>query len=263
MRAVERLPAAGGEAGRGEHHRKPDRPGAAALPEVQATTLTIRRGTMITFFGDLPSSTLFTASSARTAASISALLALRATVTSARFLAVDLYRQRQRILDQKVALDRGPGGFRDQRVVAEHGPAFLGEVRHHRRKQLHKNINRFVHGPAHVGGREGSPRCLTPPNPMSPIAARQRIGELVDRRHTNIKVQLFDVIGDLRQGLMGRLAQRQCRRREGFAGRSAGADAAISAASPTSRHSLCRSARRPARRARSIPRRARAANPTA
>ena len=63
-------------------------------------------------------------------------------------LAVDLDRQRQRVLDQKVALDLRPGRFRDQRRVAEHGPAFLGEVRHHRVEQLHENINRFAHGPA-------------------------------------------------------------------------------------------------------------------
>ena len=116
---------------------------------------------MITFFGDLPSSALFTASSARTAASISALAASRAHGHVRALLAVNLHRQRQRILDQKVALDLRPGRFRDQRVVAEHGPAFLGEVRHHRRKELHKNINRFVHGPAHVGG-ERDPRSLRP-----------------------------------------------------------------------------------------------------
>ena len=72
MRAVERLETAGGEARRGENDGKPDQPARAACG-AQATTLTIRCGTTITFFGALPSSTFFTASRARTAASISAL----------------------------------------------------------------------------------------------------------------------------------------------------------------------------------------------
>src|SRR5262249_22795670 len=79
----------------------PTRPAQARLPAVphpdgrrtrtdpcacHATTLTILCGTTITFFGGLPSSARFTASRAKTAVSISALAAFRATVTSPRFL---------------------------------------------------------------------------------------------------------------------------------------------------------------------------------
>src|SRR3954465_7206595 len=59
---------------------------AAAWPTLHATTFTIRCGTTITFLGGFPSSARWIASSASTAASISAFLASRATVTSARFL---------------------------------------------------------------------------------------------------------------------------------------------------------------------------------
>ena len=170
--AVKRLPAAGGQPGR---RSAPPRNAPARRAPCHwrrlATTLTIRPGTMITFLGDLPSSAFFTASSARTAASISALLASRGDRHFRPLFAVNLYRQRQRVLDQKVALDRGPGGFRHQRLVAEHGPAFLGEVRHHRCKELHKNINRFVHGPAQVAQRgEALASLSAPSDPISPIA---------------------------------------------------------------------------------------------
>ena len=58
----------------------------ASTARYQTTTFTILCGTTMTFFGLLPSSAFFTASRARTAASISEFPASRATVTSARFL---------------------------------------------------------------------------------------------------------------------------------------------------------------------------------
>ena len=48
--------------------------------------------------------------------------------------AVDLDRQRQRLLDQELGFDFRPRGLRDQRVVAQQRPAFLGKMRHHRMK---------------------------------------------------------------------------------------------------------------------------------
>src|SRR4029077_20660177 len=97
------------------------------------------------------------------------------------FLAVDLYRERQRVLDLQAALDLRPGRFRDQRLVAEHGPAFLREVRHHRVEQLHQNVNRFARRPAEVGGAPFLRIYVADRRP-------QRVGELVDRGHTDIKV---------------------------------------------------------------------------
>src|SRR5262249_53459575 len=66
---------------RREGRRLPTDPGPC-----HATTLTILCGTTITFLGGLPSSARFTASSAKTAVSISVFAAFRATVTSPRFL---------------------------------------------------------------------------------------------------------------------------------------------------------------------------------
>src|SRR5213592_2886532 len=41
------------------------------------------------------------------------------------FFAVHLHRQRDGLLDQQLLLERGPGGFRDERLAAKRGPAFL------------------------------------------------------------------------------------------------------------------------------------------
>src|SRR5688572_30099317 len=51
------------------------------------------------------------------------------------FLAIYLYRQGDGFLDQQVAVELRPGRLGDQLAVAERGPAFLGEVRHHRLHQ--------------------------------------------------------------------------------------------------------------------------------
>ena len=52
-------------------------------------------------------------------------------------------------------------------------------------EKLHKNVNRFMHGPPQAGVDGGSPPVVRPD-----IANRgtQRIGELVNLRHTDIKV---------------------------------------------------------------------------
>src|SRR4051794_19346539 len=47
-------------------------------------------------------------------------------------LAVHLHRKRNSVLDQEVALDLWPILHRNQRFLAQRGPAFFGEVRHHR-----------------------------------------------------------------------------------------------------------------------------------
>ena len=193
---------------------------------------------MITFFGDLPSSAFFTASSASTAASISAVAGLARHCDVGALSPVDLHRQRHRVLDQQIALDLRPGACGDQASswpsAAQHSSARCGIIG---LKELHKNVNRFAHGPAKVR----LPRAGNGPLRLSrfrQLIVTEAIGEFMDRRHTNIKVQLFDVIGDCVKRLMGRLAERQRGRGE-LGGRAAGADCAISAASPTSRHSRC------------------------
>src|SRR4051812_16573146 len=50
------------------------------------------------------------------------------------FPAVNLHRQGDGILDQKAGFERGPGLLRHQVLMPEHGPAFLGQMRHHRVK---------------------------------------------------------------------------------------------------------------------------------
>ena len=118
---------------------------------------------MITFFGGLPSSARFTASSARTAASISALRGVRAHRHVGALLAVDLDRQRDRVLDQQSRSTCGQAACATRVVVAERRPAFLGEMRHHRMEQLHQNVGRFAHRPAEIGRR------TAPFAPIGPI----------------------------------------------------------------------------------------------
>ena len=137
----------------------------------------------MTFFGRLPSSARCTASSARTAASISAFVASRATVTSARFL--PLTWTGSVIVFSTSSVGARPAGQAlagDQGVVAERGPAFLGQMRHHRVKQSHHDLGRLAHRPGEVG-RAGVGLA---------IADAERIGELVDMRDADVEVQLLD-----------------------------------------------------------------------
>ena len=85
------------------------RPAQGRRPAAHATTFTILCGTTITFFGRLPSSARCTASSASTAASISAVVGVARHGDVGALLAVDLHRQRDGVLDQEVGLERRPG----------------------------------------------------------------------------------------------------------------------------------------------------------
>src|SRR5690242_15478357 len=48
-------------------------------------------------------------------------------------LTVDLDDQGHGVFDQQIAFNLRPIGFRDQPLLAQHHPAFLSQVRHHRR----------------------------------------------------------------------------------------------------------------------------------
>ena len=108
--AVKRLEAAGEQAGTPASSARATgqiRRGRAC--GAQATTFTILCGTTMTFFGRLPSSARCTASSARTAASISAIFGVPRHGHVGPLLAVDLHRQSDGVLDQQLRLERRPG----------------------------------------------------------------------------------------------------------------------------------------------------------
>ena len=102
--AVERLEAAGQQAAKRQRGRQTRRSGRPSLGG-QATTFTILCGTTMTFFGRLPSSAFCTASSASTAASISAAVGVARHGDVGPLLAVDLDRQSNGVLDQQGRLD--------------------------------------------------------------------------------------------------------------------------------------------------------------
>src|SRR5712672_119517 len=66
-------------------------------------------------------------------------------------LAIDLDYQRHGVFNQQIAFDLGPIGLRNQPSLAEHHPAFLGQMRHHRRNQLNKDDRGLLDRPGEVG----------------------------------------------------------------------------------------------------------------
>ena len=94
----------------------------------------------MTFFGRFPSSALITASRAKTAASISAFPASRATVTSARFLPLIWTGKVMVFSTSKSGSTCGQAFRGNQGPVAERRPAFLGQMRHHRVEQPHQDV---------------------------------------------------------------------------------------------------------------------------
>ena len=110
MFGVQRLEAAGGQ----RRQRGDDQQAERRCAVVIQTTFTILCGTTMTLRTALPSSACFTASSAKTAASISGFWARARNRDLAALLAVDLDRQGHRVFDQQIALDFRPGGFGDQ-----------------------------------------------------------------------------------------------------------------------------------------------------
>src|SRR5689334_20961516 len=65
----------------------------------------------------------------------------------APLLAVNLDRQGDAVLHQKLGLELGPGLLRHQVLVSQRGPAFFGQMRHHRMEQLDQNAGGLAQGP--------------------------------------------------------------------------------------------------------------------
>src|SRR4029079_5865818 len=110
------------------------------------------------------------------------------------FFAIDLYRQRDGAFDQKLRLELRPGFGRDHRLMAECGPAFLGEMRHHWMKQPHQNIACLGQGPSELrrgGGLRSSDRVA------------ERIGALIYMRDAAVETQLGDVLRNVGKGAVG------------------------------------------------------------
>src|SRR5712672_586312 len=68
-------------------------------------------------------------------------------------LAVDLDYQCHGVFNQQIAFDLGPTGLRNQPARAQDLPGLLGQMRHHRRKQLNKNNRGLPDGPAEIRRR--------------------------------------------------------------------------------------------------------------
>jgi len=58
-------------------------------------------------------------------------------------LSVDLDRQSDGVIQKKRRVGCGPRRGRDQRRLAERGPALLGKMRHHRRNELDQDAGRL------------------------------------------------------------------------------------------------------------------------
>ena len=196
----------------------------------QTTTFTILCGTTITFLGGFPSSARWTASSASTAASILRGVSVAGNRDFSAPLAVDLYRQGDRISTSRAGSSGRPGLVGHQGLVAERRPAFLGQVRHHRVAS------------AAPGFRppRGRPSAKSAVGAVSGRRWRgvEGVGEFVDLRHADVEAQPLDVAPTTRASARWaalRSGERVvAERRRAW---RAGAAPAISAASPTSRQS--------------------------
>src|SRR5262245_60043642 len=104
--------------------------------------------------------------------------------------AVDLHRQRHGVLYQQIAFDLRPFGVGDQRFVAQCGPAFLAQMRHHRMEQADQYFRRLTRREPEIRSRfrtDGRQR------------GRERIGKLVDVGDADVEAETLDVVGDMRK----------------------------------------------------------------
>ena len=144
----------------------------------------------MTFLGTLPSSARRTASNSSTARSISALTASRETVTSARFLPLICTGSVMVFSTSRAASTCGQAASATRPPLFERRPAFLGQMRHHRREQNHHDFNGFPHG-RRIGGAD--PAVL----PRGGERNLQFVRQLVDVRHATVEAQFRDFVGDL------------------------------------------------------------------
>src|SRR5882724_2425228 len=98
------------------------------------------------------------------------------------FFAVDLNHQGHGVFNQQIAFDLGPIGLRNQPGLAQHHPAFLGQMRHHRRNQLNEDDRGLFHGPGQVR-RRGSTLGQH---------VGQRVGELADMGEADVEMHPLD-----------------------------------------------------------------------
>ncbi len=163
-----------------------------------ATTFTILCGTMMIFFTALPSSARWTPSSASTAFSMAAWSALRSIEEIRPFLAVHLHRQSYHIFDDKALVRNRPRRFRNKPGMAEARPALLGQMRHHGRKKPHKNVGRLAEGIAQVGADLGGRDRAD--------GGREFVGKIIDLGDGTVEPQPANILLDLEQGRVRRLA---------------------------------------------------------
>ena len=147
----------------------------------------------------------------------------------AALLAIDLNHQRHRVFNQQITFDFGPIGFGNQARLLQYPPAFLREMRHHRREQLNQDYRGLANGPRQIGGRLSLARQHVP----------KRVGKLPDIGKADIEVQPFDPGGDpLKRAVRG-LPRRPSHRRQTFPAVPLAQLWLISADSLTSRQSRC------------------------
>src|SRR6478735_2144603 len=119
------------------------------------------------------------------------------------FLAVDLDHQRHAVFNQQIAFDLRPSRLRNQPLLAQRLPAFLGQMRHHRRNELDQDDRGLPDRPSQIG------RWLTSLVTFLGQHLGQRIGGLTDMGEADIEMQPLDASRHLVQRAMGRLAQAQ------------------------------------------------------
>ena len=94
----------------------------------------------------------------------------RGTVTSARFLPLTWTGRVMLSSSSRAAVGHRPGGLADEARLAERRPALLGQMRHHRRDELHQDVAGLAQGAGEVGGQV-SGRRLAPSAAPSALAS--------------------------------------------------------------------------------------------
>ena len=103
------------------------------------------------------------------------------------FLAVDLNHQRYGVFNQQISFDLGPIRLGNQAGLCKQRPALLGQMRHHRRKQLNENDCRFPDRPGEIRwslsrtGQPGAGQDLA-----------KRVGKFPDIGQADVEMQPFD-----------------------------------------------------------------------
>ena len=105
----------------------------------------------MTFFGVRPSSSRATTSSLKRCALDRRVSTHRERLRARRVSFRSPEPECDRVFSEQVAFGFRPAGFRHQPVMTRVGPAFLRQMRHHRREHLDQDIGRFTIGGPQVG----------------------------------------------------------------------------------------------------------------